>query len=337
MSRENGQAGLGLLLGFGLAIGLALSAVGIWLWAGSGTRDAGLPAMGSAASDKSLGVNADLSSYDAKARTEALAAMKAAGLRWLRHRFPWDAIEPEQDVYDWAIWDEIVWDARRHGLQIVAVLDGSPSWARGEADRENPLAPPVEARDFGDFAFALANRYRDQIDHYQIWDEPNIAPHWGAREIDPAAYAGLLREGSIRVRSADPEAVVLTAALAPNVEPGGANMSDLLFLGALYQQGAAEWSDGVAAQIYDLDGQPEAPADSARLNWKRIELLRRVMELQGDKETPVWAVSVGRNAAVAGNLAAAMEAARQDWPWLGPMLWAAWSPSDARGQFALRR
>ncbi len=325
MSRENGQVGLGLLLGLGLAMGLALAAVGIWLWAGSGVGHATSPAMGAAASDKSLGVNADLSAYDVKTRAESLVAMEAAGLRWLRHRFPWDAIETEPGVYDWAVWDEIVRDARRHGLQIVAVLDGSPSWARGEADGENPLAPPVEARDFGDFAFALANRYRDQIDHYQIWDEPNIAPHWGAREIDPAAYARLLREGSIRIRSADPEAVVLTAALAPNVEPGGANMSDLLFLEELYQHGAAEWFDGVAAQIYDLNGQPEAPADSDRLNWKRIELLRRVMESQGDKETPVWAVSVGRNAAAAGDLAAAVETAREDWPWLGPMVWAAWS------------
>ena len=337
MSRENGQVMPGLLLGFGLAALLALAALGAWLWGGSGAAagDAGLPAIGSAASDKSLGVNVDLSSYDVEARAEALSAMEAAGLRWLRHRFPWDAIEAEQGAYDWATWDGIVRDARRHGFRIVAVLDGSPSWAREEADGGNPLAPPVEASDFGDFAFALANRYRDEIDHYQVWDEPNIAPHWGAREIDPAAYARLLREGAIQIRSADPGAVVLTAALAPNVEPGGANMSDLLFLEELYQHNAAEWFDGLAAQLYDLDGSSEPPADSARLNWQRIALLRQVMEREGDEETPVWAVSVGRTAADAGEIAAAIEAARENWPWLGPMVWAAWSPSDAQGQYAL--
>ena len=122
------------------------------------------------------------------------------------------------------------------------------------ADADNPLAPPVETRDFGDFALAFAGRYADQIDHYQIWDEPNIAPHWGAHEIDPAAYARLLREGAIQVRAADPDAVVLLAALAPTVESGGANLSELSFLDALYRWGAAEWFDVVAAQPYDFDG-----------------------------------------------------------------------------------
>ncbi len=321
-----------LLMGLGLATLLAGGAVLTWSHLPSGGED--LPDVPLAA-DKSLGSNADLSRFDAAAREQALTAMEAAGLRWLRQRFPWDRIEPERGVYDWPVWDALIEDVARHNLKLIAVLDGAPLWARAEEDAGNPLAPPVETRDFGDFAAAFAGRYGDRVDYYQVWDEPNIAPHWGAREIDPAAYARLLREGAIRLRAADPGAVILLAALAPNVESGGANLSDLLFLDALYRQGAGEWFDVVAAQPYAFEDPPDALPDAGRLNWRRLALLREVMQAHGDVGTAVWAVSFGLSAATPEIVARAVEQSRADWPWLGPMLWAAWSPDDPHGQFAL--
>ena len=329
------------LLGLGLAVALALAAVMTHPMAGS--QDAALLPDVPLAAEKSLGVNVDLARLDTPAREEALAAMEAAGMRWVRQRFPWDAIEPQRGVFHWAPWDEIVVAVDAHGLQMIAVLDGSPAWAQAPEDEalspENPLAPPQETRDFGDWAAALAKRYAARIDHYQIWDEPNIAPHWGAREIDPGGYARLLREGAIRIRAADPGAVILAAALAPNVEPGGANLSDVDFLRTLYQQGAAEWFDVVAVQPYDF-GQPlDAPADAGQLNWQRPALLRRVMVAHGDPETAIWAVSSGVAAtpgsALRETIPTAVGQARREWPWLGPILWAAWSPGDAHGDYAL--
>ncbi|HFD39629.1 MAG TPA: hypothetical protein ENJ31_07275, partial [Anaerolineae bacterium] len=325
----NRRAWGGLALGLGLAALLAFGAV--WAW---GRRPAAQPLpFLPLASDKSLGVNADLARLSPAEREAALTEMEAAGFRWLRQRFPWEAIEPQRGTFDWEAWDALVADVARRDLDLIAVLDGSPGWARATADAANPLAPPAETRDFGDFAAAFAARYGDRIDYYQVWDEPNIAPHWGAGEIDPAAYARLLREGAIRLRAADPGAAVLLAALAPNVEPGGANMSDLLFLDALYRRGAAAWFDAAAAQPYDF-GQPlDAAADPAQLNWRRATLLRQVMEAHGDVETAVWAVSFGC-APDRATLQGAVAQARRDWPWLGPMLWAAWSPEDAHGQYA---
>ncbi len=295
------------------------------------------------AADKSLGVNVDLSAMDAATREQALEAMQAAGLRWVRQRFPWDAIEPQRGAFQWEVWDEIMQAIARHDLQVIAVLDGSPAWAQPPGDATapvaNPLAPPQEAREFGDWAAALAQRYGDQIDFYQIWDEPNIAPHWGAREIDPAAYGRLLREGAIRIRAADPVALILAAALAPNVEPGGANMSDVDFLQALYEQGAADWFDVVAVQQYDFDQALGSPAERGQLNWQRPTLLRKVMVAHGDEATAVWAVSAGL-ASTSGEppeelITNAFEQVRGEWPWLGPLLWAAWSPADVHGQYAL--
>ncbi|MGC9333133.1 MAG: O-antigen ligase family protein [Anaerolineae bacterium] len=287
------------------------------------------------AAEKSLGVTADLTAMSEEAQAAAFQQMQEAGFRWLRHRFDWSAIEPKPGTYEWQVWDAIVTGATAHNLELIAVLDGSPTWARTDADMDNALAPPTETRLFGDWAEAVAARYGAEIDHYQIWDEPNIAPHWGARAVDPAAYARLLREGAIRIRAADPGALVLSAALAPNVEPGGANMSDLLFLEALYEQGAAPWFDIIAAQPYQFDQPMEAPPDPRQLNWQRVTLLRGIAERYGDTETAIWAVSAGLPEANASAITRALEQARRDWPWLGPVSWAAWTPSDPHGEYAL--
>ena len=322
-----------VLLGLCLAIGLVTAA---WLTGELGRATSQSPLSNvPLASDKSWGVTADLAAMSEGERATALQRMEEAGFQWLRQRFAWDAIEPERNTYEWADWDAIVAGATRHNIRIIAVLDGSPGWARTAVDSDNPLAPPQEYRDFGDWAAIVASRYGAEIDHYQVWDEPNIAPHWGAREVDPAGYARLLREGSIRIRSADPGAVILAAALAPNVESGGANMSELLFLEGLYDKGAEPWFDVIAAQPYRF-GQPlEAPPDPRRLNWQRVSLLREVADRAGDQQAAIWAVSSGLSEATSSSVERAVVQSRRDWPWLGPMLWAAWAPTEAHGEYAL--
>lgn len=303
---------------------------------------------------RSLGVNVALEQYDPQQRDEALAEIAAAGFGWVRQRFPWDQIEPTPGAFDWVPWDEIVAAVDARGLELVAVLDGSPAWARSAEDAANPLAPPASRADFGRFAAAAAKRYGASLRFYQIWDEPNIAPHWGSRYVDATDYAGLLREGAVQVRSADPDAVVMLAALAPTVEPGGLNQSDLAYLDALYAAGAAPWFDAAAAQPYGFDRPPDDPPASGALNFRRAELLREVMLRQGDAATPLWLAAFGWRS-VEGQDARlwpgvdaetqaawavdALEWARRHWDWTAGLAWAAWQPAqpagDLRWGFAL--
>ena len=114
--------------GLGLATLLAIGGLLAWSrWQASAVFN--MPNVPLAV-DKSLGINTDLSPLDMVERHEALAAMQDAGFRWLRQRFSWHAIEPEQGTYDWTVWDEIVEDVGQYRIQLIAVLDGSPPWAR---------------------------------------------------------------------------------------------------------------------------------------------------------------------------------------------------------------
>jgi O-antigen ligase len=303
---------------------------------------------------RSLGVNVALENYTDQERTAALDAIAASGFGWVRQRLPWDQIEPSPGVFDWTTWDQIVAAVDARGLEWVAVLDGSPAWARAPKDAANPLAPPSSRADFGRFAAAVAERYGASLRFYQIWDEPNIAPHWGSRYVDAADYAGLLREGAVQVRSADADAVVMLAALAPTVEPGGLNQSDLAYLDALYAAGAAPWFDAAAAQPFGFDRSPDDAPDAGVLNFRRAELLREVMLQRGDASTPLWLAAFGWRS-VDGGLAEAwpgvdaetqaawavdaLEWARRHWDWTAGLAWAIWQPpqpaGDLRWGFAL--
>jgi O-antigen ligase len=304
----------------------------------------GLSPSVSLADENSYGVNADLTSHTPEALDRAMTQMGSLGLSWIRQPFPWAEIEPAPGQYNWTAWDQVVEAASAHNLKLIAVLDTTPAWAR--APNSGPFTPPTEFADFGGFVRAVAERYGDQLDYYQVWDEPNLSTHWGDQHVDPSVYARLLREGAVNARAADNKAVILTAALAPTLETGPLNLGEPAFLAGLYAANAASWFDVVAAQPYGFEQAPTAPSSQNSLNFARAELLRQVMILHGDQDTPVWATAFGWSALaqpwggqpspwspIAANQQAAYTAqaihrARSNWPWLGPIFFAAW---DAEG------
>ena len=196
---------------------LASAAVALWLKQRQITEGLGygVPPAVPQASVYPFGVNVSLEQYDTSDRERALAMIEAAGLRWVRQSFPWAEIESQPGHYRWQPWDEIVSAAQGHHLSIIAVLDTSPSWARRDTGNANPDTPPQETADYGRFVRAFAERYGEQIDYYQVWDEPNVSAHWGDGYVDAVSYTALLREGYAQIKAADPGAYVLTAGLAP--------------------------------------------------------------------------------------------------------------------------
>ena len=67
------------------------------------------------------------------------------------------------------------------------------------ASTADDQAPPDEYRKFGNFAYAVANRYRGRIPAYQVWNEPNVASGWGNRPVNPAdSNCGRMFERALR-------------------------------------------------------------------------------------------------------------------------------------------
>ena len=293
----------------------------------------------------------------AKVRRE-LEVLRQAGVGLVRQEFNWAEFEPlDPDEHPdigrdaWVKYDQIVEAARGAGIEILARLDRAPAWATPGFDpRSNPWmqAPPADNADFADFAGQLATRYRGKVRYYQIWNEPNLFGEWGGRPPDPAEYLAMLRAVGQAIRAADPDARIVLAGLAPTIETGPDNLSDLLFLRTLYQLGAKGDFDVAASMSYGLWTGPRDPrVDDQRVNFPRAVLWREAMLEFGDAQTPVWAAEYGWMSLPAGwtgepgiwgnhsieDQAAwtvdGIRRAREQWPWMPTIvIWASRWPED---------
>ncbi len=294
-----------------------------------------------------VGVNVQLQGLSAEAMGRQLDQVKAAGFAWIRQRVSWARTEPAPGQLNWAEWDAIVDAAAGRGLAIVLVLEEAPAWAKAPKDVPVPGAPPRDPETFARFAERVAARYRGKGAAYQVWDEPNLGAHWGSDGVNPAAYAALLSAAHRGIRRGDADAVVLAAGLAPTTERSPANLNDLDFLRGMYVAGAAPFFDALAYKPYGFWSDPDAPADPRVTNFARAELAYGIMCEHGDGDKGIWAVEFGWNALPEGwtgrpspwgtDLAYRQEArsllavrqARGRWPWMGPMMWAAFRPQAA--------
>jgi hypothetical protein len=228
--------------------------------------------------------------------SRTLAMVREMGAPWIVEIFPWAYIEPEPGRFDWGHADLVVSQAYQQGLQIIARLDIVPEWARPAGSSSRYLDPDHYAA-YASFAAAFAARYRGRVQHIVVWNEPNTAFEWGSRPPDPAGYVALLCQAYPRIKEANPEALVLAAGLAPTIEPpeGGRGYNDLLYLQAMYDAGAAGCFDALAAHAYGWQAPFSQRPDPGRVNFRRVELLHRVMEQNGDGNKQVYITEAGWN------------------------------------------
>ncbi|MFQ5400488.1 MAG: cellulase family glycosylhydrolase [Anaerolineae bacterium] len=279
-------------------------------------------------------------------RARSMQMIRDAGFRFIRQEFPWEDIEihgkgdfvdrrnvPE-GVDAWAKYDHIVELAKRYDIEIITRLGNPPSWSRSLPDEEaGTYAPPDHFNDFGDFAAALAERYRGRITYFQLWNEPNGNEEWGKQNVNPEAFTELLCLAYRRIKAANPEAVVLAGALTPTLANDGRNMNDLIFLQRMYHAGAGECFDIMSAQGYGLwSGARDRRLRPTVINYPHHLLLRDLMVRNGDAGKPIWISEMGWNTVPEGlppnygrvtleqQARYGVEAYRRvqaEWPWVG--------------------
>lgn len=213
-----------------------------------------------------------------------LALLRAAGIRDLRVSFGWDSIEPADDRFDWTFWDEFVRLAvDEHGIRLRPYLAYTPAWAAAPGEGEVWTRPPADPRQFAEFVTAVAGRYGDRIDSWELWNEPDNPSYWTGTI---AQFAALLHGGAAAVRAADPGATVVLGGIAWNVE----------FLATLF----AAYDAAAAVDVVNVHSYAETwsndPLESV------VPYIARVAAAiaAGGGDEPIWAAEVGYGSYRAG-------------------------------------
>jgi hypothetical protein len=187
-----------------------------------------------------------------------LDELERLGVDVVRYTVRWDRVaarkpetprDPQDAAYEWRTTDAVLRGLRRHGIDPVVTLYGTPRWANGG------LAPnwAPTAGQFGDFAHAAASRY-PWVRLWTIWNEPN-RPQW-LRPTSPRTYVEkLLNPAYMQIRSVIEGARVGGGMTAPRAGAGG--ISPVAWITSMGDLGAR--LDAYAHHPYPSRPQTETP------------------------------------------------------------------------------
>ena len=292
------------------------------------------------------GVNAALF-YTDRERVLDLAA--DAGLSWVRQQIHWKDHQSADGSIAWGQLDAIVAAAETRQIKLLFSVLQAPDWATG-IPGVTGLPDRAHYGAYAAFMGALAERYRGRVQAYQIWNEINLPADNGMQPIPtPAEYVELLARSSAAIKAADPDALVISTALAPTdrSEPGIA-LGDLVYFRALFAE-PRFWAsvDAVGVHVFGYANPPDTlwPAQpgpgigwntSREFYFRRVEDVRAAMVESGHGSRTIWITEFGWATAnttpghefgaqvsaeqQATYLRAALEMGRFDYtPWVGAM------------------
>ena len=190
----------------------------------------------------------------------------------VRFTVRWDAVARKRPVsprdhgdraYDWSEADAILRGLRRHGIDAVVTLYGTPGWANG--GRSANWAPTSDLS-FANFASATARRY-PWVQYWTIWNEPNRSTF--LRPTTAATYVEKLLNSAYSQLHAVIDAVQVGGGVtAPRA--GSSGVAPVPWLRAMASAGAK--LDAYAHHPYPGRPQGETPWSPKCANCQTIAM-----------------------------------------------------------------
>ena len=201
---------------------------------------------------------------------------------------------------DYTYTDHLVGSAAARHMRVLPVLIAAPPWAARSAG--HIYSPPSNFGAYARFAAGLVHRYgprgsfwrehpklpRLAIDHWQIWNEPNLKSFWSDHPWAPD-YVKLLKRARKAIKAADRHAKIVLAGL-PN--------RSWTYLSKIYDAGGRGQFDVAAFHpfTHKVSGVKTI-----------LERDRKVMAAHGDRRKPLfvtelsWTAAKGKTHVTYGN------------------------------------
>ena len=207
-----------------------------------------------------FGICAHLIRVEKPERDVQVKALAAAGAAVVRVDFAWTRIEPKPGEFVWDLYDDIVAETAKNGIEVQALLGfppahGLPPATRAEMEQayrdkvpdawKIALFGAPDIAKWENFVREVTARYKGKIRFYEIWNEPDLG-FWRGTEDE---YIATLRAAFKTIRAVDPDAKVMSGGFATVLNHAGraknpnmqervlAEASDVFDIHAFHQHG----------------------------------------------------------------------------------------------------
>ncbi|GHU98450.1 hypothetical protein FACS189483_06490 [Spirochaetia bacterium] len=200
---------------------------------------------------------------------EEYALLDEMHVEWILNTFYWNSIEPQKDQWNFSGYDAFVDGGKQAGKKILAVLAYDTGWLYSNGKTRRYIAPeniPL----FLTFVENTVRRYRDKVDAWEIWNEPN-GLFWNGSQKE---FFELTKAAAQKIREVDPDAIILAGAFWRVPES---------YVRGIFESGAIEQVSAIAFHPYGVD-----PRESVKLYDRMTAILSRY-NYTGD----IWVTETG--------------------------------------------
>ncbi len=181
--------------------------------------------------------------------------MRTAGMSWAKKQIRWNrGGGPEAAA-------GFINEAHANGFKALVAVVGNPSQM---GDFNNYV------NEFAAFLGQVAALGPDAI---EVWNEPNLAREWPAGQINGNNYTQMLAAGYNAIKAANPNVMVISAALAPTGFFGGCQAGgcdDNVFLQQMRNAGATQYLDCIGAHYNEgIIGPDQRSGDPRGSHYSR--------------------------------------------------------------------
>lgn len=205
----------------------------------------------------------------------------------------WPWLEGRKGVWNFSNLDKIMDLAKKHQVEVILPLGLSPSWASARPTESSAYAPgsaaePANIEDWKNYVRTVVSRYGDQVNFYEIWNEPNLVEHYSGT-IDNLIL--LEKEAANIIRDLDPTARIV----APS--PVGAH--GVQWFDKFLAKGGGDYIDIIGFHFYTGNRPPEYMVSL-------ISSVKQLMTKYNVADKPLWNTEAGwfiknSNSTVPGN------------------------------------
>lgn len=207
---------------------------------------------------------------------EVMDLIESRGASMFRDEMSWNSVEREKGQFSFPQrYERYAAKARQLNLGILLILDyNNRLYGEGyPTDKE-------ARRAFARYARTVADKFRGQIMHYEVWNEWTVGCGMGDRHGDPEEYAELLRATYRTLTDVDEDLTV--------VGIGGEHSGNRIdHIETMFRDGALDYCDAVSVHSYRYPTSPE----KSDLYGELENVADLIEQFGGDQS--IWVTEIG--------------------------------------------